>query len=321
MTPRPPFGMIADDLTGACDAGVQFVDHGFSSAVWLRENIQTAEMNVLTTDSRADSPTTARAKVRDACRIFRERGIELVYKKIDSTLSGNVAEEIEAALEASGRPMAWITPAFPAMGRTVVNGKLRVGGVERGSVPASKRLLPWDACSTEDLGGIASQALASEPQPLLAGSAGLAAELAAALAALCGRRPGVRLRPAISGPPVCLIGSQNPVTRAQLERLRGARPDVRILEVARDRCDPDAVRRLLPAGALIISGGDTAGFVCRVLQAAAIRLECEVLTGIPLGRLVGGEADGLPVVTKAGGFGEEPALVRVVEYLEGQCGR
>jgi uncharacterized protein YgbK (DUF1537 family) len=318
MTLQPPFGMIADDLTGACDAGVQFVRHGFSTTVWLDQETRTAEMNVVTTDSRADSPPAACAKVRDACLIFQEHGIALVYKKIDSTLSGNVAEEIEAALEASGRPAAWITPAFPAMGRTVVKGKLLVGGVERGCVPASGRLLPQDACSEEDLGWIVSQALASEPQPLLAGSAGLAAELAAALAAVCGRRQGVRPRLAISAPPVCLIGSQNPVTRAQVERLRSARPDVLILEVAREHCGPEAVLRLLSAGALIISGGDTARFVCRVLQTAAIRMEGELLTGIPLGRLTGGKADGLPVVTKAGGFGEETALVRVVEYLEGQ---
>jgi len=321
MTIQPPFGMIADDLTGACDAGVQFASRGFSSMVWLKEPDAAAEMTVLTTASRADAPAVARAKVREACRILRERGIRLVYKKIDSTLAGSVAEEIEAALEATGRSEAWISPAFPAMGRTVAHGRLIVHGVERGRVPASGRLLVRDASTPEDLERIAREALALEPQPLAAGSAGLAAALAAALARLLGKSVDPGRRSKGSGPVVCLTGSRNPVTCAQVERLRQARPEVRVVEVSREHPDAERVRRLLPAGALILCGGDTAEFACRVLGVSAIRLEDEVLTGIPSGRLQGGDADGLPVVTKAGGFGDETALVRIVDYLEASCSR
>jgi uncharacterized protein YgbK (DUF1537 family) len=44
-------------------------------------------------------------------------------------------------------------------------------------------------------------------------------------------------------------------------------------------------------------------------------LEREILPGIPWGRLIGGSAGGTAVATKAGGFGEIDALVRVADFL------
>lgn len=37
--------------------------------------------------------------------------------------------------------------------------------------------------------------------------------------------------------------------------------------------------------------------------------------GVPLGTLTGGQAAGLPIVTKAGGFGTEDVLVRAVRAI------
>ena len=37
--------------------------------------------------------------------------------------------------------------------------------------------------------------------------------------------------------------------------------------------------------------------------------------GIPVGRLIGGEFDGLHVVTKAGGFGDKDSFINIVKYL------
>ena len=69
---------------------------------------------------------------------------------------------------------------------------------------------------------------------------------------------------------------------------------------------------------MTLSGGDTALAILRALGAKGIKIEREVLPGIPLGRVLGGAADGLAVVTKAGGFGKEDALVRIAEFLEVQ---
>lgn len=68
------------------------------------------------------------------------------------------------------------------------------------------------------------------------------------------------------------------------------------------------VIRRAPPAALLVIGGETASHLFDHLGAQAVTLLGEAAPGIPRGRLEGGEADGLPLVTKAGGFGEEESL-------------
>ena len=80
------------------------------------------------------------------------------------------------------------------------------------------------------------------------------------------------------------------------------------------------VRNLMegqPAG-LFLTGGDTAVAVCRELGVDAIEVLTEVSMGIPLGKLVGGIRPGLKVVTKAGAFGNEMAMVDSINVLKGR---
>ncbi len=67
--------------------------------------------------------------------------------------------------------------------------------------------------------------------------------------------------------------------------------------------------------AMILTGGDVAGAVCARLGADAIWLGGEVLPAIPWGHLAGGIRPGLPIVTKAGSFGDETAMVDSVKFL------
>ena len=39
------------------------------------------------------------------------------------------------------------------------------------------------------------------------------------------------------------------------------------------------------------------------------------MPGVPAGRVLGGDHEGLRVVTKAGGFGDDYATIRVMNYL------
>jgi uncharacterized protein YgbK (DUF1537 family) len=55
---------------------------------------------------------------------------------------------------------------------------------------------------------------------------------------------------------------------------------------------------------LFLSGGDTAEAVRHQAGASALRIHEEILPGLVRGEFVGGPFDGLPVVTKAGAFGE-----------------
>jgi uncharacterized protein YgbK (DUF1537 family) len=59
---------------------------------------------------------------------------------------------------------------------------------------------------------------------------------------------------------------------------------------------------------LVIVGGETARSVFRALRTSGLALSGQVAAGVPYGRLLGGRFAGLPVVTKAGGFGEDTIL-------------
>jgi hypothetical protein len=66
---------------------------------------------------------------------------------------------------------------------------------------------------------------------------------------------------------------------------------------------------------VFLSGGETADAFLRASGGEAIQLDREILPGLVLGRWLGGVADGLPVVTKAGAFGQDQTLVALYERL------
>ncbi|CAM3758227.1 D-threonate kinase [Bordetella tumulicola] len=73
-----------------------------------------------------------------------------------------------------------------------------------------------------------------------------------------------------------------------------------------------------PAGrvaGVVATGGDGASAVLAALQAGGIALVDEVTGGVPLGTLTGGPAAGLPIVTKAGGFGTDDVLIRAARAV------
>ena len=121
--------VIADDLTGSADTGVQLSRAGYRVAVIFRGEPPPPDFDAVVwdTDSRTKSAGSAAKRVSEAADSARRA--DIVYKKLDSTLRGSVAVEISAALEATGRNRAIVAPAFPAAGRTTVNGVQRVHGV------------------------------------------------------------------------------------------------------------------------------------------------------------------------------------------------
>ena len=68
-------------------------------------------------------------------------------------------------------------------------------------------------------------------------------------------------------------------------------------------------------GILGFIGGDGARATLQRLGASGIQIVDSLIEGIPLGVVAGGRTDGLPVFTKAGGFGTEDALVQCVERI------
>ena len=111
-------GLIADDLTGANDTGVQFALRGARTLVpldWhdLKSLSRAADVLVLNTNSRAVPARVAAERARIAAEALRRAGVEAVYKKIDSTFRGNIGPELDAILDVFPSPLAVLTPAFP----------------------------------------------------------------------------------------------------------------------------------------------------------------------------------------------------------------
>jgi D-threonate/D-erythronate kinase len=69
---------------------------------------------------------------------------------------------------------------------------------------------------------------------------------------------------------------------------------------------------------LFLSGGDTARAVCKAVGCTRLWLGGEVEPGMPWARLGDGRWAELPVVTKAGGFGGEDAIIQALNFLAGE---
>ncbi|WP_135305577.1 four-carbon acid sugar kinase family protein [Haloarcula amylovorans] len=119
--------VIADDMTGATDTGQQFATRGYTTKVTAQSQSndtisnlgQSTEVLVVDTDSRTSEESTAYdavSSVIDCCPAAT------IYKKVDSTLRGNVLPEIEAVLDQTSSDIVVIAPAFPANDRVTVGG-------------------------------------------------------------------------------------------------------------------------------------------------------------------------------------------------------
>lgn len=408
MTTRK-LGIVADDLTGAMDSSSYFASLGFSTVVVLDPNYSCdAAILVTTTNSRAEDPEVACERVRRAMHGMAGR---VVYKKIDSTLRGNIGEELQVIAEAIASEKTVVAPAFPAVGRTTMDGVLLVNGVpvaetqfasdpispvKESSIPrlleqsmdcavgrvsieeiesgpeALKQAIDdkpestvvCDVTEPSHLNGIARAAALAEGRWLLCGSGGLARELHVLLAGVPGAG-GIQPKKQPAGPALVVVGTRNQVAASQLNRAHNE-VGIPVLHLETEKLNteeilsgkPESVlkeadalidkgkgiaitstfsqyvpglKQAMPAvmaeivagvlashefAGLFLSGGDIALEVCRRVQVSAIQVNGEIEPGVPAGELIGGRYQGKRVVTKAGGFGTEEALVKSITYLE-----
>lgn len=330
------YAVIADDLSGACDAGVEFARRGLRTVAWLagREPSLEADVHVVNTGSRGLLAADAADAVIGAAEHIKRRGLSLIYKKIDSTLKGPVRAEIDALLAAGAAMRVVVTPANPSMGRVVRDGRLLVRGIEpvppvvlatllggtsfahvttaTAITPAFRRgvrIVSCDAMTLDDLRAVAQAA--AEAGALPVGSAGLAAIVAQSLA---GESRPPREVQAVEHVTV-IAGSKNPVTAAQVERLAGE-PGVTVVRV--DLAAPPRTADLDHGqGALLVTGGDTAAYALGSLDAEGIEIAGEIEPGVHWGFVIGGRIAGQIVATKPGGFGEPDTLVKACRQLRG----
>ena len=128
-------GIVADDLTGANDTALQFHIRGANTQILLNpeilpENRLSTQVWAMPTETRNLPPSEAYERVKSTVELLKDKlGIEFFYKKIDSTLRGNIAAETLAMLEVLDWDAAVLLPAFPQEGRITVGGYHMLKGV------------------------------------------------------------------------------------------------------------------------------------------------------------------------------------------------
>lgn len=388
--------ILADDLTGAADTAAHAFAAGLPATLFLEPVPPPwpAGAVAFSSDSRCLPPAEAARQVRTLVASLQAPAA-IWYKKIDSTLRGNIGAELEAMLPALGLPeqpaVAVVCPAFPAQGRGLSGGMLVLAGrqdpplylpaliagetvrpvalvpleiVQKGTgalgvafrtaAAQGAQILVVDALSESDLAAVVAATQTALPHALLCGSAGLIEPLARSLvtADLAAPRPQpIHVRP----PLLAVVGSGSAMAHRQVAALREER-DILVVEVDPARGAPvepewtgkrgvvlhlpqpgadiplegerarlwaaflaETAARLakdLQPGLILVVGGDTLVYTLERMGIWQLEVLAELMPGIPLLAGVRDGGERTMIVTKAGSFGDEQTLVRLLELPE-----
>ena len=132
--------IVADDFTGSNDTGVQLTRRGVRTKVVLSPEAVAADglSYVLDTESRNMPGEDSRRKTAKLLEGLDLRSFDCVIKKVDSTLRGNVAEEIQETDRAYDSELVIFMPALPGLGRTTEGGVHKLNGVRIGETELAK---------------------------------------------------------------------------------------------------------------------------------------------------------------------------------------
>jgi uncharacterized protein YgbK (DUF1537 family) len=346
----PRIALISDDLTGALDAAAPFVGAG------LRTLVATTPDGILPAlrsmpDVLAVSMNTREGNAANAARIADQVAealieVEWVFKKIDSRMKGHIGAESDAIANRRRAARLVVCPAIPEMGRIVRNGRLQGFGVT-GSIDVAtvsgmrgEKVVFADAESDAALNSLVANETGST---LFVGARGLASALARRFAA----GPGPEMPVSLPEPVAISVGSRDPITLAQVERLRRARPDIvwiaapnghmphaapilgsLVLQATpgdAERSGADVTADLARSfvrycvdgrASLFLTGGETAAAVLREMRVSVLDLLGEVRPGLPMARQAGVQ-DAAIIVTKSGGFGDDDVLCQLLPARTG----
>jgi uncharacterized protein YgbK (DUF1537 family) len=294
--------VLADDATGALECGSILASLSIDVSLFRGEGVV-----VINTATRHASPSDAARCVSDWIDFDGP-----LFKKTDSTLRGNIGPEL-TALAARG-PVIYI-PAYPALGRTVVGGRLLVDGVPVNETAFARDphqpvrsaniadLFEFDdvtICDASTDDDIAAYAPLFAKAGVVAGPSGVIRHWAAQFD--FPTRASRQLPKAESWLIVC--GSLHPRSLEQAAAVRDwpvMRPQKSSEELAARVAAADR------PDAMLIMGGDTAAAVWRALGIHSLAPLPEVLPGVAAS--TGG---GMLFVTKAGGFGEVTLVEQVI---------
>lgn len=124
------FLIIADDFTGANDAGVKLSQIGFETTVCFKYSDKSKFKSlVLDTESRVMGAKVFEKRYSELIKPINFARFDFVLKKIDSTLRGRIAEEIKIVDHYYDSPIIFFAPSLPGFGRTTENAVQKLNGV------------------------------------------------------------------------------------------------------------------------------------------------------------------------------------------------
>jgi uncharacterized protein YgbK (DUF1537 family) len=255
---QPRVLVLADDLTGACDSALAFVKTGLKVSVSLSASLSNpgdtdSDVVAISTETRNLLADKVEQRLRQLNNLSRFPSA-LLFKKVDSAGRGNPGVEIVATAQIAGCAAVVYAPAFPAAGRTVLEGALRVRDVSGQDarlhllslIPAGARhrvaLIPtqdaaslqasftqalaagkdiWlcDSQHQDDLRHIARAASTLPLRLLWAGAAGLAEAVAEEMPPTRPQSAPPQTTSSASGCTLLICGTAHPVTSLQMQRL------------------------------------------------------------------------------------------------------
>jgi len=149
--------ILADDLTGALDSGVQLINKGYSVQVCTDlkdafDYTDHVDVLVIDTESRHISPESAYGLIKTLAQKAVDLKFDHLYKKTDSGLRGNVGAELTALIEATQQKVLNFVPAYPKLDRITVNGIHYVNGLPLAqSVFATDAIDPMTVSAVDEL--------------------------------------------------------------------------------------------------------------------------------------------------------------------------
>jgi uncharacterized protein YgbK (DUF1537 family) len=344
--------VLADDLTGAADAGVAFAPAWLlitpDTGIWLGP----APTVVLDSATRDGTEDAAAKHVRTLTKGLLDA--DIAFKKIDSTLRGHLVAELAEVRTAAPDAAIVLAPAFPRMGRTIREGVLHVDGRPAGPTLRDVRsridgVLACDASTDDDLDRIVAAGQRLDRPVIWVGSGGLAKALARTLLparptdfprcrrflAIIGSPHAVRQTDALAEdgativeiPVAAAVSADRNWTGRIADSLSNANTVVRLTgprhdESARVAAGLAAIcASVVPsADLLVLAGGETARAVLTAGGISDLEILAEPDPGIVLSAT--GASAPTHVMTKAGSFGDDDALRRALRrtmiYGKGQ---
>lgn len=351
---QPRLIILADDLTGALDSGVEFANVGLRVFAATTPHaidealVKQPEILVVNTASRECCGDEAKRIHERLHARFNDFVPTQIFKKVDSRLKGNICNEVNGLTGGDLSIDILCAPAIPDMGRLCEMGVLFGDGIDQSvnvrqhlSDVTAKLSVP-DCLDQEDLARVVDSISGNT---LLVGARGLARALAQTLATAPYRS---RQSPHISRSLLAAIGSRDPITCRQidsfladaaishthLQAANGILPhrsasagEQVLLQLTQGKLSEDRTvvsDRFVKLSAefvktkqydnVLACGGETAQGLLMELGIKVLEVRGELFPGVPVSTAQF-DSWSFSLITKSGGFGDADLLTNLFQLI------